>query len=89
MVCQGCKFEFCWLCLGSYRGYQHQESTLCPLRWLVVQILMYSAIVMLNTKMGFLFPVIFAYEWLVVSAVLLFIGVHLHFASFAIEIMYI
>jgi hypothetical protein len=33
MVCQKCKFEFCWLCLGHYPGYVHSGvDTICGLR---------------------------------------------------------
>ena len=32
MVCQTCKYEFCWMCLGSYKGYRHEGIEICGFR---------------------------------------------------------
>jgi hypothetical protein len=31
MKCLKCKYEFCWLCLGSYKGYRHVDNYTCEL----------------------------------------------------------
>ncbi|CAI2371024.1 unnamed protein product [Moneuplotes crassus] len=38
MVCQKCKYEFCWLCLGAYPGYRHKENTFCPIRQVITYV---------------------------------------------------
>jgi len=35
MICQKCKYEFCWIWLGHYPGYKHTENTFCPIRKLI------------------------------------------------------
>lgn len=30
MKCEKCKYEFCWHCLGSYKGYRHENEWICP-----------------------------------------------------------
>ncbi len=33
MGCSKCKYEFCWICMGSYTRYQHikGQEAICPI----------------------------------------------------------
>lgn len=46
MNCGKCKFEFCWICLSSYRGYRHEPGNewLCSLLAIVKFVLIVLAI---------------------------------------------
>ena len=39
MVWQKCKYEFCWIWLGHYPGYVHQNDTICGVRKFVTTIM--------------------------------------------------
>ena len=39
-VWQECKLEFCWICLGRYPGYVHQNDTICGVRRMVTTIML-------------------------------------------------
>ncbi|CAI2377169.1 unnamed protein product [Moneuplotes crassus] len=32
MMCQQCRYEFCWDCLGHFAGYMHEKGQICWLR---------------------------------------------------------
>ena len=53
MVCQRCKFEFCWSCLGSYKGYLHQENTHCPLKKVVAHTMILILTILVNIKLSY------------------------------------
>ena len=50
---------------------------------------MVAAVLSINTKVCEIATGLWALEWLVLGYILLFIGVHLHFASFVVELIYI
>lgn len=51
MVCGKCKFEFCWMCLTSYKGYKHQNpQNYCPIRRFILSLFLMFLISMLNMK---------------------------------------
>lgn len=50
MVCQKCKYEFCWVCFGNYPGYVHTGgNTICGLRPFVLAISYIMLAIMLFT----------------------------------------
>ncbi|CAI2371491.1 unnamed protein product [Moneuplotes crassus] len=51
MVCQKCKHEFCWSCLGHYPGYNHREETFCPLRQFIIYLIPIVAFATLDYKL--------------------------------------
>jgi hypothetical protein len=65
MVCTGCKFEFCWFCLGQTETHVHfktPEAAICPSRALYL----YSTIIVLanlvNLKVIVRWPSVFELE---------------------------
>ena len=56
MVCQKCKFEFCWLCLGHYPGYRHTEMTFWPIRKMISVLMTIYLFIALDLKICTIFP---------------------------------
>jgi hypothetical protein len=46
MVCQKCKYEFCWICMGHYPSYVHSEQTFCGMRMAMFVTLIVFAVLM-------------------------------------------
>ena len=46
---------------------------------------MYTAVLAVNMKVCFVLDGVWYYEWMVLSKILLFLGVHIHFATFTLQ----
>ena len=69
MVCGKCRYEFCWLCLGSYSSYQHEDSNHCPWRWSALMMTLVFLCMMLNQKLLYFCSWVHTIEWFMVYGI--------------------
>ena len=57
MNCGKCKFEFCWVCLQSYKSYRHEkgEEKYCAILCFVKALLIFVALLLLVLKVFIFF----------------------------------
>lgn len=65
MMCGKCHHEFCWWCLDSYYQYRHSENRLCPFRYTAVNGSLVLTIILLDYKLIYLYPTLFAIQWFI------------------------
>lgn len=53
MLCGGCRFEFCWCCMGSYASYSHLPGSTCPQRSLYLKYIYFLFVLALVLKFDY------------------------------------
>ena len=75
MQCQKCKYEFCWFCLGSYKGYQHSDGFNCTQssasRW-SINVLCILAVLLKSKLLNFILLAIYWVPCFVVTNIVIY-----------------
>jgi len=63
MSCGGCRFEFCWTCLGSYVGYAHLPGARCPERSLFLGLIYFLCVLAIVLKFDYVSPAFYEFHY--------------------------
>ena len=76
MRCTKCKYEFCWNCLGSYKGYRHVDNYTCELVTSARVSLNFTIILSLILKILVLIPWAWTAIYWIILLPITFIGAY-------------
>lgn len=88
MVCQKCRHEFCWLCLGAYYSYNHTEFRGCPIRKFNTVGFAMIFLLFINMKCVYIFEFLNWLEWLVFYNVGAFICIDVYIVTVLIHLAF-
>lgn len=86
MVCGKCRHEFCWLCLGSFYSYTHQDNRPCPARYFGFVVIMILTLLFLDIKVAYFWTLFGYVQWCILYGFSCLILVDLFVASFFLYI---
>lgn len=89
MTCQKCSYEFCWICLGHYPGYQHTTFTACPLRGFIMYPYVWAFILVTIFKLCYSFSACASFFFAIGRGLGLLLGGNLSIAAGLVHLAFL